>query len=78
MKNRIAHLLSWCFPLKELEAPWRAVLRLSIVPPPGKQRKKIAIGEPWLSDHHSNAFLAIALSLAITALGTVVVQLFLH
>jgi hypothetical protein len=73
MKKLICHFLSWCFPLKEFEPPWRAMLSLSIAPP-DKHRKKIMVEEP-LQVARSNAFLALALSLAISALGMVVVQL---
>jgi len=38
MKKLILRMLSWCFPLRELDAPWRTILSLSIIRPPSKHR----------------------------------------
>lgn len=53
------------------------MLSLSIARPSPKHWRIRKIVEAPLPLAHSNALLAVALTLAITALGTVVIQLFL-
>jgi hypothetical protein len=77
MKKLILRFLSWCFPLQKLDAPWRAMLSLSIVRPLSRHWSVRRIVEDPFPTGCSNLLLALSLSLAITALGSVVIRLLL-
>lgn len=64
-----------CFPLQKFDTPWHTMASLSIIRPPGKhQRMKKTLAEHFPAAQ-DDSFFAWALSLAILAVGVVLIRL---